>query len=945
MPINKIKFLLYFLLAELLIIVLFCSPNRSIPDENAPMLGMRRIYSAGESFLQGANDSAANADEKPPMTSSFTYDFWIDTTPVTQKEYYDITGKQPVQDTSSYGKGNDYPVYYVSWFDAILFCNAKSKKDKLDTVYSYSGAPQIQQGSVYNLVDVHNHYERNGIRLPTESEWEFAAREGTSSLPFPNLLNTFQTQSYAWYSTNSSNRTHPVASLSPNAFGLYDMAGNVFEWTGDWKGFYCVSQITNSIGAMHPDNSNERVIKGGSFKTGFVTLRPSHRSAVYETSQSSIAEYVGFRCARGVIPSPKYISKDTMQIETNPMFLVTSNSRPFLGTNKARIVFVNVTKDLRTLCYVNFGNSYPEVYECYNFTSVYVPAISPNGKYVAFCTRNEGFDGKAAIYVGSLDSLDKPPTKIPSDSAFEPRWWVDPGSQDTFCIFTNSAINNATSLWPSTSTFMMKVAGGSPVGAIQPLVTIGSFHDGRSQNGRFLVTGFTQLIMHDMETAIDRQLFLSPQNGKKSSGSTQVCNASICPDPLYNDRCLFIDFGCPPPMKSTLTGTSYGVHEYLFIEEYSGAVLSWYRCPEGEASWDYPEWSSVSRFAVASARNEQDNAHAIYLVDLLYSNYCKVIEGVELAQPFLWVNIPNFIAQDSLALDSLGYYNDPPLNVATGQFAQRMQDFWRKHDDIRIAFVGSSHTANAIDPNFFTGTTVCNMAIEGGNHSLAITILKNYIFNHCPSIQLIGCDIIPGYMQYPGLFTATQYFLLSNKGYNYDKNHQFWTFGLPKNFGNLAQLAPSPFEPRMDTLGLIKTYCKNWEGGANLWIPDAAELKWTIDDTDCMSNFNDIKDIARMLANKKIHFLMYTTPESPYYQTTGFYGVYGGSFETGKAITSQFKALEDSIPAYFHFYNGNEDGYHDFADSEAADAGHLCYIGAKRFSARMDSVVHSILGH
>jgi hypothetical protein len=102
-----------------------------------------------------------------------------------------------------------------------------------------------------------------------------------------------------------------------------------------------------------------------------------------------------------------------------------------------------------------------------------------------------------------------------------------------------------------------------------------------------------------MLLALDRQLFIAPFNGKGAQGSTQVCNASICPDSQYNDRCLFLDFGCPPPMVSSLTGTSYGIHEYLFIEEYSGSVLSWYHCPAEEASWDYPEWSTSGKFAVA----------------------------------------------------------------------------------------------------------------------------------------------------------------------------------------------------------------------------------------------------------------------------------------------------------------------------------------------------------
>jgi uncharacterized protein (TIGR02171 family) len=904
---------------------------------------MRKISSAQQTFMQGANDSVANADEKPPMASTFTYDYWIDTTPVTQKQYYAVTGKQPVSDTSSYGKGDDYPVYYVSWFDAILFCNIKSKREKFDTVYSYSGVPQTNRGSVYNLVDVHTHYDRKGYRLLTESEWEFAAREGSSSLPFPHLQDSGAAQSYAWYSANASDHTHPVASLAPNSFGLYDMAGNVFEWTGDWKGFYRAMPITNSIGATHSNNSNERVVKGGSYKTGFLSLRPSHRAAVYETSQSTATAYIGFRCAYGIIASPSYISTDTQQTATNSTVLLIGASKPFLGTARARLVFVNVTKDIRTLCFSDFTRTYPIVYEFTDMQSVYLPVISPDGKYAAFCTRNDGAEGSANIYIRSLDSLGAKPVKIPSDSAFEPRWWVDPVSKDTCLLYTNSAVDNASALWPSTSTFMMKIAGATPVGAAQQIVSGGSYHDGRSNNGRFMVTGFTKLLMRDMTTMEDRQLFLSPLNGKGPLGSTQVCNVSICPDSLFNDRCLFIDFGYPPPMVSTVTGTGYGIHEYLFIGDYSGALLSWFRRPDGEASWDYPEWSTAGKYAVACARNAAEESHAIYFINLRDSSYCKVIEGTELAHPFLWVNNQDVVNNDSLNLDSLGYYNDPPLIYNLADFTRRLHDFWRNHAEMHLVFVGSSHTAQGIDPTFFTGAHIYNMAFSGCPFAVTISILKNYLLNHCPSIQFIGCDVIPGTMNWADYFVRWSS-LDSNKGYNYDVHHRFWKNGLPNNFENLIQIAPCPPISYLDTtLGLHQSACGNW-GGATPDMPDAAQLSWTIDDPIYKSNFNSIKEIARLLADKGIHLLLFTTPESPSYRTTGSYGLYGPGRETGKAIIAQLKALQDTFPSYVHFYDGNSDGYHDYVDSEAFNFDHLCSAGARKFSVRMDSVVHAILG-
>ena len=119
----------------------FCTlptrPHSKISRDSAHP-GMVRILATGKKFIQGDNESSATADEKPTMTAQFTYDYYLDTTDVTQKEFFIVTGKSPVSSGSKYGIGDAYPVYDVSWYDAVLFCNAKSKLDSLDTVYSYS---------------------------------------------------------------------------------------------------------------------------------------------------------------------------------------------------------------------------------------------------------------------------------------------------------------------------------------------------------------------------------------------------------------------------------------------------------------------------------------------------------------------------------------------------------------------------------------------------------------------------------------------------------------------------------------------------------------------------------------------------------------------------------------------------------------------------------------
>ena len=111
--------------------LLCCTPLSNDHDQPVELLhpGMKRICSGGGAFSQGWNDSLASPEERPGIQSVFTYDYWIDSTEITQKQYYDITGKKPVPDSVRYGVGDQYPVSFVTWFDAVIFCNARSRAD------------------------------------------------------------------------------------------------------------------------------------------------------------------------------------------------------------------------------------------------------------------------------------------------------------------------------------------------------------------------------------------------------------------------------------------------------------------------------------------------------------------------------------------------------------------------------------------------------------------------------------------------------------------------------------------------------------------------------------------------------------------------------------------------------------------------------------------------
>ena len=206
--------------------------------------------------------------------------FLIDKYEVTQAQYTSVMESNPVSSSSSYGYGCDYPVYNVSWDDAITFCNVLSKKEGYENVYTVNGT------------DVTADFTKNGYRLPTETEWEFAARGGNNSKGY--LYSGSDTiGDVAWYEKNSGNSAHIIGTRKLNELGIYDMSGNVMEWCWDWFGLYPDEAQADYTGLS---SGLYRVIRGGSWGTGIYSCRPSNRG--YAGQPSLGGKDNGFRVAR-----------------------------------------------------------------------------------------------------------------------------------------------------------------------------------------------------------------------------------------------------------------------------------------------------------------------------------------------------------------------------------------------------------------------------------------------------------------------------------------------------------------------------------------------------------------------------------------------------------------------------------------------------------------------
>ena len=207
-------------------------------------------------------------------------------------------------------KGANHPVHSITWYDMVKWCNARSQKENLTPCYTVSGAT-YKTGQ--NSAVVCN-FAASGYRLPTEAEWEKAARGGLSGKNFPwgdtithSQANYYSSSSYAYdvsstrgyhptYGTGSAPYSSPVGSFAPNGYGLYDMAGNMWEWCWDWYGYYTAGSQTDPRGAS---SGSGRVFRGGGWYYYAYYCRAAFRYYRNPTGSNSI---IGFRLARSSVP-------------------------------------------------------------------------------------------------------------------------------------------------------------------------------------------------------------------------------------------------------------------------------------------------------------------------------------------------------------------------------------------------------------------------------------------------------------------------------------------------------------------------------------------------------------------------------------------------------------------------------------------------------------------
>jgi formylglycine-generating enzyme len=284
--------------------------------------GGMALIPAGAFTMGDVTDTNLNGDAAPVSVTVSA--FYMDTNLVSyslwQSVYATAVSAGYGFEHSGNGKAANHPLQTVDWFDAVKWCNARSQQAGLTPVYYLDASFTLAytNDAIYPETNtIYANWAANGYRLPTEAEWEKAARGGLIGQRFPwgntiseNLANYFgdpvgspgggyfyDTAPFNYYNTTfydgSGLYTSPVGYFPPNNYGLFDMAGNVSQWCWDWYGPYATG--TDPHGAV---TGTIRVLRGGDWEEDASVARCANRGHFFGPTQA-VANYYGFRCVRG----------------------------------------------------------------------------------------------------------------------------------------------------------------------------------------------------------------------------------------------------------------------------------------------------------------------------------------------------------------------------------------------------------------------------------------------------------------------------------------------------------------------------------------------------------------------------------------------------------------------------------------------------------------------
>ncbi len=896
---------------------LACSENyNTAVDEPLPeyLDGMLKLPACNSEVLLGTNDESAKIDERPQMKVKLDYDFYMSKSEVTCGEFNSL-----MRDETGLAlkcESEDLPATDVSYCDAVLFANAKSKAVGKDTAYTHGKVSFDAEKHCTNIESLEFHPGNESFRLPTEAEWIWGAEK-------------FGKKDNCWNSDNSGFSLHPVCSKSSGESELCDIYGNALEFVNDWMGRFQNVEYLNYVGATESRSVGQRVVKGGSYRDAPNAINLYSRGDVYAVTTGTRAAYVGFRLAYGAIPNASWASDDNGATPVDGAGVTpvanTGTIRSQMGSYNVKLAFRNDATG--NLAFIDYSNGYTNVIELKDTMQVYHPEISPDGKRVAFCTSYEGSSEKSDIYVRDMAYAGTGLQKLKFENAAIPRWRVLPDG-DTVIVFVSDAGDNSSdATFRKKSTWQVSFVGGK-FGTPEKLFD-GAYHGGVSADDSLAVSGSRLLrarVTSSKGTVSDTVWY----NGE------QACNVSLAKD--NSRRTLFLDFVGKTGRK--FVGKSYRVHERLFIVDQNGKLIQSVGAPAGYA-FDHTEWvSGLSDYAVVTLVNANGSHTKIALVNVENSEVTELVSGDELWHPSLWVKPLDSDHYKKMALDSAGFYyigQDAPL------ITFKLNAFWSIIDTVEIVALGSSRVSSGfVAPDVKSGYAF-NMAAIPCDMDVIGTFAENYVLPHCSKLKYLVISLdFDLWSEKKGYYFNKN--VGGNVGFSYDKSHSYWKDGVPPLYKelNTSYVENVDFlrNFRNENHGWIFLDLGGWTVGGYNENPIVGDSTWS-DNHIYDESMKRLKSLIDYAKEKNVVLIGVVFPQSPYYKKTGSFGRYGMRRSTADSLIS---VLDGWAKKYsnFVFVDENKMGNHDYSDEMAYDYDHLSHLGGAKITAKLDSLISSM---
>lgn len=853
-------------------------PSNKTPESHA---GMILVEGSKKAITLGTNKKGAKESETPELKAILNYDYFMDATEVTCNEFKKVMKGEKIAKAIDCDK--DGPVTDITFFDAVLFANKKSKNESLDSAYEYSSATFDDEGHCTNLSGFIYDADSKGYRLPTEAEWIKAA---TSSYKFK------------------------------------DFSGKLIEWTNDYLGKLKDTTIVNFAGAKNSNDLGERVVKGYNSDSGKLNLYS--RGDVYTVTSASHADYIGFRLALGPIPEATWLDNQGRVLESPVLILAkTGDLWDYTKTTGMKLVFRNdITGNL---AYIDYAKDESSIIEIVDTISAYHPDISPDGKKVAFCTGLEGLTNQSSLYVRNLDSAGSKLIKLDVKSAAIPRWDVLKNGDTVITYVSNPGNNKDNDVFQSYSTWQVPFANGK-FGTPKKLFN-GAYHGGISEDENLSVTG--------------AKLLRARVKGKDTIwyNKEQACNASLAKD--SSKRTAFLDFA--GKTGKDFIGKDYATHQYILIADSTGKLKQYIQAPTGY-TFDHSEWAvgETNDNMVATLVNSSGAHKRISLMNLGKGKNIDLAEGEELWHPCFWIkkeNKPNSIFV--IDPDSAGmYYNTSGVYPTADRWRYKMELMWQYKDTANIVAFGSSRMENGFMPLLITSPGYAlNLASSGNSIQGHYLFFDKYVFHHIKNLKVLIIDLDLD------RWSCCNNSLLNDPykhyaGYVYDQNHNYWKDYYPPELYTYtfnSPGVPSLSSKLRDSRGHNPVSSEDWDepviSNDSTWFKSNKTLYY--------SKIDMLKTIIQTCKTKNINVIGVIFPQNPKYKETGAFGRYGLLRSEAPALIDEIRSISQT-DSNFILLDENKMGDHDYPDEMAQGTDHLNSKGAAKLTHRLDSLIQTL---